>query len=43
MSNCVYVWVFHDFELLRLYVQFNSSLCVNVYIRTTALISRWDE
>ena len=29
MSKSVYVCVFHEFELLR-YVQFNSSLCVNV-------------
>ena len=29
MSNNGYVYVFHDFELLR-YVQFSSSLCVNV-------------
>ena len=38
----VYVCVFHDFELLR-YVQFSSSLCVNVSDRRTAFISRWDE
>ena len=29
-------------ELLR-YVQFQSSLWINVQDRTTALISRWDE
>ena len=29
MSKSVYVCAFHDFELLR-YVQFTSSLCVNV-------------
>ena len=28
MSKNVYVYVFHDFELLRS-VQFNCSLCIN--------------
>ena len=42
ISKSVHVCVFHDFVLLRS-VKFNSSLRVNVYDRTTALISRWDE
>ena len=41
MSKRVYVCVL-DFELLR-YVQFSSSLCVNVEDRTTVFIFRWDE
>ena len=32
MSKSEYVYVFHDFELLR-DVQFNSLLCSNNYIR----------
>jgi len=42
MSKSVYVCVFRDIELLR-YIQFNSSLCVNVKDQTADLISRWDE
>ena len=30
MSKSVYACVFHDLELLRYYVQFRSSVCVNV-------------
>ena len=39
---CLRLCMFHDFELLR-YVQFSSSLCVNLQDRMTALISHWDE
>ena len=42
MSKSVYVCVFRDIELFR-YIQFSSSLCVNVKDRTTALISSWNE
>ena len=35
--------VFHDFELLRFYVQFYFWLCFNVWDSAVSLISHWEE
>ena len=40
---CLSLSLFHDFELLKSYVQFDVWLCFNVQDQTTPLISRWDK